>query len=244
MVLFFGLNMKLILMLMISLGLIFIPGLAPTNAFAQQEEEYYEEEEYEEDEYEYEYEDEEEEEDDYQWDAKPKQKKWAVGLQLGFNFNLSENSDFWGNSFSFFLGIEREITKNFYMGLNLGFINWTAEYDNDIDEYALRVYPLNITANYYFPSTPNFRPYAGIETGMNYVHYKHEDYEFLEDQTNRKTLVHKTIDDTKDFGFAPVLGMTMPWGAFDMNFNLKYYTIFRTKNVSFLAINGGLTYRF
>ncbi len=100
----------------------------------------------------------------------------------------------------------------------------------------LNVMPLMATAHYYF-SQGQIQPYAGVGLGTYYI----ESRDFMG--------IYYIQGKEWHFGFAPEVGVIMPFGSGNtgMNINFKYNMAAKTKDqpsYSWLGINIGISYMF
>ncbi len=123
---------------------------------------------------------------------------------------------------------------------NLGFVTTVSE-DGTKSIYGykrryLNTMPLMVTGHYYF-SQGQIQPYIGVGVGTYYI----ESRDFMG--------IYYTQGKDWHFGFAPEVGVVMPFGSGNtgLNVNFKYNMAAKTKNnpsYSWLGINIGISYLF
>tara|TARA_B100001059_G_C17603520_1_gene460796 strand:- start:253 stop:786 length:534 start_codon:yes stop_codon:yes gene_type:complete len=142
---------------------------------------------------------------------------WDEGAFLGFN-----------------LEGKYDINENMRAGIALGFYNWS-ESENGF-KFGLNIIPVSASFEYKI-LTGDFRPYAGINLGLN----RTSSYFKIDGESDR--------DAENDLSFAPVVGAEY-WISDNLgiNFNAKYHYILNgdgnVDNLTAIALNLGVVYAF
>ena len=176
-------------------------------------------------------------------DEKPYDKFMAT-LQAGFNFTFGQFQTFYGHGLGVTGGLQFNVTREFSIAVKSGYLWWSTEGDNKEDEYLYDVFPVNLQLFFFIREDQNLVPYFGLETGMNFITFTYKEMRFNE--FNRRTVIEHDTQ-YSDFGMAPTAGIMWPAGIVNFNINVQYQLIFhdfQTENLTFLAINGGVSLPF
>ena len=126
-----------------------------------------------------------------------------------------------------------DLNQNMRAGLALGLYNYSEDFDEGGDDLSVGLNIIPISASFeYKILTDNFRPYAGINVGLN------------RSSASVKVLGDKVTVSDNFFSFAPVVGAEyMISDNFGINLNAKYHYIFvedNADNGTAIAVNLGV----
>ncbi len=177
------------------------------------------------------------------------EKKFTAKAFAGYNIPLGDFSDRWGSGVGLYGVFEYKVTPDFGIGLHLGYQFWKPIIESQQFIYLFTDIPVELEFMYYFEKAKGFQPYAGVEAGLHLIAFRKED---------RSTQYKENIYDT-NFGFAPVAGIILPFGAgVFVDINIKYTNILKSdktpnalgtgkvdiQNLSHIGVNAGISFPF
>lgn len=177
------------------------------------------------------------------------EKKIAAKGFVGYNIPFGDFSDIWGSGIGLYGVFEYKVTPDFGIGLHIGYQFWEPIAESQDVELLFTDIPILLEFIYYFEKAKGFQPYAGIEAGLHIIAYRQE---------NRSTNYKENIDDN-NIGFAPFVGLIIPFGGGTfVDINIKYTTILKSdktpnalrankvdiQNLSHVGINAGVSFPF